>query len=449
MNARTYALDWLTRSRRKEAHAGVILDEGLSRAQLSAEDRRLATTLFLGSLRREATLDTLVRPGLRLAMADIQPPQLVDMLRLGAYQIACLTQIPRYAAVSATVDLARSIEPRAVGFLNGVLRRVSELVDDERLDLPAADALPMDDGAYRRLTRPVFPDPAREAVPYLRHAFGWPEWLGRRRLRDHGWRECLRQAFYFLTHPPLTLRVNARQGTRDAYLAELQAKGVTAEAGQHPQAVRLSGHVHVRQLPGYEEGRFCVQDESSIRVASALAPKPGMRVLDLCAAPGGKSTHLAELMGDSGEVVACDVDPDRLGTVRQLAERLKLSSVKTHLITDADPPPAGPFDAVLVDAPCSNTGVMGRRPELRNRIKETELPFLVRKQSQLFEQAADRLRPGGVMVYSTCSNEPEECNGVVRTMLALRPPLELEAEEMTLPGRPSDGGYWARVRKRG
>jgi 16S rRNA (cytosine967-C5)-methyltransferase len=186
-----------------------------------------------------------------------------------------------------------------------------------------------------------------------------------------------------------------------------------------------------------------------MRVTSALDPAPGSRVLDLCAAPGGKTTHLAELMQDRGRVVACDVDEQRLQTVSLLARRLGLTIVETCRLRpgpDEGLPP-GPFDAVLADVPCSNTGVLGRRPEARWRLRPEDLAELVALQARLLRLAAGAVRPGGVLVYSTCSIEPEENRDLVRAVLPALPDFRLEAEEELVPGRPADGGYWARLRR--
>ena len=187
-----------------------------------------------------------------------------------------------------------------------------------------------------------------------------------------------------------------------------------------------------------------------MRVAQALAPAPGSTVLDLCAAPGGKTTHLAELMGNQGRIVACDVDEQRLATVLELCRRLGVSIVEPVRLQPGrgEEPPPGPFDAVLVDVPCSNTGVLGRRPEVRWRLRPEDLRHLVTLQTKLLLQAGERVRPGGEIVYSTCSIEPEENRQVVEAVLRGMRELELEAEEEQVPGRPADGGYWARLRRR-
>jgi 16S rRNA (cytosine967-C5)-methyltransferase len=446
-SARSLALQALLQVRHGDSFIQEVLDDLLQRVPLGAADRRLVTQLAYGVLRRQGTLDALVR------LFVTRPPHKVeawlwDALRLGAYQLALLTHVPAHAALNETVELAAHFgRPGAKGFLNGVLRKVAGLITDDRADGPAADALPLEGGQYRRLARPVLPDPGGAPVEYWSAAFGLPAWLAARWHGRFGWDECLRLGFWFAGPAPLWLRVNPLRTDRAAFLRELAAAGVAAEPGHHPQAVRLASHLPVRDLPGYEQGWFTVQDQSAMKVASALAPEPGWRVLDLCAAPGGKTTHLAELMRDRGRVVACDVDAGRLATVAELAKRLGLSTVETVLLSPEAP--AGPFDAALVDVPCSNTGVLGRRPEVRWRLRPEEFRHLVVLQTRLLLQAADRVRPGGVVVYSTCSIEPEEnAGGVVRAVTEHGRGLVLEAEEDQTPGRPADGGYWARLRKK-
>jgi 16S rRNA (cytosine967-C5)-methyltransferase len=244
--------------------------------------------------------------------------------------------------------------------------------------------------------------------------------------------------------------VNPLRTERDHLLAELAHAGIQARAGEHPQAIRLDDSVPIRELPGYAEGWFSVQDESAMQVASALSPPPGSRVLDLCAAPGSKTTHLAELMHNEGEIIACDVDARRLGVLTDSCRRLGLTivQVREREAPGSEPPP-GPFDAVLVDVPCSNTGVLGRRPEVRWRLHFSEMNRLVPLQIELLLRGAQLLRPGGAIVYSTCSIEPEENRQVVDQVCRLQPDVVLESEREQVPGRPADGGYWARLRRRG
>jgi 16S rRNA (cytosine967-C5)-methyltransferase len=187
-----------------------------------------------------------------------------------------------------------------------------------------------------------------------------------------------------------------------------------------------------------------------MNVATALAAEPGGRVLDLRAAPGGKTTHLAALLRNEGRVVACGVDDERLRTVADLCRRLGVGIVETVRLHPErnEEAPAGPFDAALLDVPCSNTDVLGRRPAARWRLRPEHFRHLVPLQTRLLLQAAERVRPGGVVVYSTCSIEPEENRRVVDVVLRALSESVLEAESEQLPGRPADGGYWARLRRR-
>jgi 16S rRNA (cytosine967-C5)-methyltransferase len=443
------ALQVLSACRRRDAFVREVLDSELNRAALVPADRRLATQLAYGVLRRRGSLDALLRPLIRRQPHQVEP-WLWDTLRLGAFQLALLAQIPPHAAINETVELAAVYQrPRAKGFLNGVLRAVAMLLTDERTGAPAGDALPLEGGQYRKLARPVLPEPAVHPVQFLAAGFALPRWLARRWLARCGWEESLRLGFWFAGPVPLWLRCNTLRIDRAACLAAFAQAGIAAEPGEHPQAVRLVDPVPIRELPGYEEGWFAVQDESAMRVASALAPEPGTRVLDLCAAPGGKTTHLAELMQNQGQILACDVDEQRLRTLSSLTDRLGVTIVEPHQLHLAlhEEAPAGPFDGILVDVPCSNTGVLGRRPEARWRLRPEDFRHLVPLQTKLLLQAGQRIRPGGAIVYSTCSIEPEENAQVVRAVLQALPDLTLEAEEEQVPGRPADGGYWARLRR--
>jgi 16S rRNA (cytosine967-C5)-methyltransferase len=450
-NARSLALQVLLDVHQRDHFVQEILDRQLRQTPLSPADRRLATQLAYGVLRRRGTLDALLRP-----LLTRQPHQveswLWECLRLGAYQLALLSHVPPHAAIHETVELAVAFRrPRAKGFLNGVLRSFSQLLDAADAPGPAADALPLEQGCYRRLRQPVLPEPAANPVEYLAAAFALPRWLADRWHGRYPWDECLRLGFWFAGPAPLWLRCNVLRCDRPTLLDALQRQGIAAEPGGLPQSIRLTDHAAVRDVPGYEQGWFAVQDESAMRVGLALAPAPGSNVLDLCAAPGSKATHLAELMGNQGRILACDVDERRLRTLAELSGRLGLGIVETHRLHPErnEEAPPGPFDAVLVDVPCSNTGVLGRRPEVRWRLRPEDFRHLLPLQTKLLLQAAERVRPGGAVVYSTCSIEPEENRQVVQVVLRALPWLELEAEEEQVPGRPADGGYWARLRRKG
>lgn len=452
--ARGVALQVLLGCDGRDAFVQEVLNDLLLQSHLSPADRRLATQLAYGVLRRRGTLDALLQSVTTRPRHKVERV-LWEILRLGAFQLALLTHIPAHAAVYETVELAGEYaKPQAArkvkSFLNGVLRALSRLLTDESADAPAADALPLEGGHYRRLGKPVLPHPAAMPLKYLAAAFALPFWLAQRWADRFLWDECLRLGFWFAGPAPISLRCNPLRTDRETCLKAFAEAGVRAEAGGPPQAVRLLDSVAIRDLPGYEQGWFAVQDESAMQVASALAPAPGSRVLDLCAAPGGKTTHLAELMRNEGEIIACDVDDRRLEILAALRDRLGASIIRTHRLHPErnEEPPAGPFDAVLVDVPCSNTGVLGRRPEVRWRLRPEDFRRLVPLQTKLLIQAAERVRPGGTVVYSTCSIEPEENRAVVEAVLSAMRDFVLEANQEQVPGQPADGGYWALLRKR-
>jgi 16S rRNA (cytosine967-C5)-methyltransferase len=448
-SARSLALQILLACRQHEAFVQEIFDQQFAAHALSAVDRRLTTQLVYGVLRRRGTLRALLEPLVNRPAHKVEA-WLWDALYLGACQLALLTHVPAHAAVHETVELGVQFgRPGARGFLNGILRRLAELLTDERTTTAAADALPLEHGEYRRLSRPVLPDPMSQPLAYLAAGFSLPDWLVQRWLPRFGMAECQRLGFWFAGPAPLTLRCNPLRAQREQLLAALRAAGHTAEAGEHPQAIRLTEPGPIRDLPGYAQGWFSVQDESAMRIASTLAPEPGETILDLCAAPGGKTTHLAELMGNTGRILACDVDAQRLRIVESLAQRLGLTILETHCLQgeDGGDLPRGSFDRVLVDVPCSNTGVLGKRPEVRWRLRSGDLPQLARLQTRLLHQAVAHVRPGGVVIYSTCSIEPEENRQVVEKVLQEHPNLQLEVAEDAVPGRPADGGFWARLRR--
>jgi 16S rRNA (cytosine967-C5)-methyltransferase len=443
--ARGLALSVLLECRKKEAFVQEILDQSLRTSLLAPADRRLVTQLVYGVLRRRGTLDALLRPRVNRQPHHVEP-WIWEALRLGAYQLLLLTHVPPHAALNETVELAEFMgAPRAKGFINGVLRSLLPLLTQDQTTASGPDALPIADGVYRKLGQPVLPEPAASPVEYLSDAFSLPGWLTSRWLERFGWEECLRLGFWFAGPVPLCVRVNSLRSDRATFLQKL---GADAEPGGHPQAVRLRSHMPVTEIPGYAEGLFVVQDESAMHVASALAPEPGQRVLDLCAAPGGKTTHLAELMRNQGKVVACDVEGRKLEPLVETCRRLGVTVVDTvALDSQHSEPPPGPFDAVLVDVPCSNTGVLGKRPEARWRLQPADLRHLVTLQARLLLQGCERVGSLGKVVYSTCSVEPEENRRVVEAVLGDLPNFTLEAEGESRAGRPADGGYWARLRR--
>jgi len=426
-----------------------LRDPHFDRSSLSPGDRRLATEISTGIIRRRATLNCLLRRYVSRPRKQVET-DLWLLLQLGAYQLVFLEGIPPHAAVSETVNLAKQVgQPRWSGFLNGVLRALSRDITPDVTESPAGDAVPLTAGRYRRLRKSVFPNPETQPARYFAQAFSFPDWPADRWLPRFGCDELFRIGFWFNERHGLTLRVNRLRTSRDDVLRVLREAGIEAHPGTLDAAVVLSRSARVEELPGFRDGWWTVQDESAIQAGELLAPQPGDTVLDLCAAPGTKATHLAERMQNTGRVLATDVNDERLGRITDNARRLGLTIIEPKLIRpDLSDLPRETFDAVLVDVPCSNTGVLGKRPEARWRLQPDDLQELSGQQMRLLRAACACLKPGGRLVYSTCSIEPEENEGVVTAVLQNRSDLQLEHSQLVLPGRPSDGGFLTRLRVR-
>jgi 16S rRNA (cytosine967-C5)-methyltransferase len=424
-----------------------------SDALSSPDERRLAVELTNGVVRREATLDAILRPHVQRPRHRIEG-ELWTLLQLGAYQLVFLDAMPAYAAVNETVALAKSIgRERWTGFLNGVLRNVERTLTDQFETTLHAAGVPVAEGRVRRLSHAVFPEPSVDPAGYFAEAFSFPRWLANRWQERFGFEELCRLGFWFDRPAPLSLRVNLLKTSRSELIRLLNERGVAATSGGLPESIRLPGTARVDALPGFADGLFSVQDESAMQAVERLAPRPGETILDLCAAPGSKTTHIAERMRNQGTIIATDIRPERLARVADNCRRLGILIVQPILVRESESgsqakattsdPAAGPFDAILADVPCSNTGVLGKRPEARWRLTPSEIAELAARQLQLIESACRRLRPGGRLVYSTCSIEPEENEQIVRGLLRQEPALTLVEEWHQIPGRPSDGGYQA------
>lgn len=370
-------------------------------------DRALLTMLAYGATRHRLTLDMLARAASGRKSIDAG---LLPILRVALYQLVFLTKIPAHAAVNEAVEEARRAAPRAAPFVNAVLRGAQRLM--------MAEPSPRRSGSSREggLPRPGLPPLGlkvalwgKDEAERLSVAYSHPEWLVRRWL-GHGW--------------PLE-RV-------EAICAADNIPPVVTVAG-----VAVSGDP--RNVEGLREGKVRVQDETAARVAPLLDPKPGETILDLCAAPGGKSAHLASLLGGTGLVVALDVSPERIRLVRDSCRAFAIVRI---VVGDGRRPPLRPvFDGALADVPCSNTAVLGRRADARWRLTPKDFDKLRPLQDALLDAAASLLKPGGRLVYSTCSLEPDENEQRVESFLKRRAEFSAGPGERTDPAGGAGGGF--------
>jgi 16S rRNA (cytosine967-C5)-methyltransferase len=433
------ALTSLERGRAEHLRDALAVDD------LDVRDRGLALELAMGTERRRITIDAVL---LAFAAQGVLPrdPFVRTAARLGTAQLLYLPKIPPHAAVHGTVALLRAQQ----GFVNGILRRIAGAIEARVADPSRAHtelALPAAaDGGPRTLVLPYagLPDPAANPAAALAVRHGLPEFLMGRWLDAFGSDEGMAIAAASAQAPGVTLRVNPTRGDAAGVIAALAAEGVTVTAEPHPRLLRLGETQGISpfETRAHARGLFSVQDPTALAAAEAVGARPGERILDLCAAPGGKTTAMAEVMAGEGTVFAHDISKVRLDRVREAAARLGLAAVVTLVPTLADAPDR--VDAVLVDVPCSNTGVLARRVEVRRRLTPGALVELAGRQVELTRLAVTRVRPGGRVVYSTCSLEREENRGVVGAVLATDPTLRLGLDRLTLPrAQQHDGGYFA------
>jgi 16S rRNA (cytosine967-C5)-methyltransferase len=429
-----------------ERHGGRVR-EGLESARARTADPRergLLTELAYGTVRRQGTLDVVLAAFSRRALAALDPTARVG-LRLALYQALFLDRVPPSAAVDHAVGWTRGRAGAATsGYVNGVLRSTLRAIagpaqgpEDARRDVPR------EDGSAVRFRDPVFPEPTLAPAANLGARHAMPEWLTARWLERWGPARTTAVLRTQSGRPPVALRV--RSGAAAALRRELLAGAPDARVGPVDGSLLLPGG-EGGGIAFVERGAVTVQDATAQRVAPLLFPRPGQRLLDLCAAPGGKALHLADLLGSRGEVVACDVEPRKLALLIELRGRVPPGVAWTSTLVPAEGPlpfePAS-FDGILVDAPCSNTGVLRRRVEARWRLAVQDLATLATLQRSLLERALPLLKPGGRLVYSTCSLESEENEDVISSFAAAHPDLTRTEGFEVLPNRDADGGFAA------
>jgi 16S rRNA (cytosine967-C5)-methyltransferase len=395
----------LVRVETTEAFADVLLADRLARAALGAPDQRLATRLVYGTLAWQARLDHHLGTLLRRPLAGLDPGVRVA-LRLGLYQLLFLDRVPAYAAVDGSVRLARAAGRGAAGLVNAVLRRAAA-AGREGLPLPA---------------------PAEDPIGRLAVEWSHPRWLVERWAAELGSEEVAPLLAADNEQAPTALRVNTLRTTREALLGELGAAGVAAEPGRwaRESVVVERAAARLRALPAWREGRFAFQGEASQLVVPLLDLRPGARLLDACAAPGGKACHAAAALGGTGLVVALDRRSGAVARILAEAARLGATCVRGCVGDAAAPPLRGGFDAVLVDAPCSGLGTLRRHPEVRWRRRAEDIPRLAALQAAILDGVAPLVRPGGTLVYAVCTLTREENEGVIEVFRARRPRFVLE-----------------------
>ena len=411
MDAREAAMLALNACQRQGGWSDGALKKQLSAAELSGRDAALATQLCFGVLQNQMLLDFYLSKFSNIPLKRMEG-KVVQTLRLGAYQMLFLTRIPHSAAVNSAVALVKAHckNPRAAGMVNGILRSMERSLQN----------------------MPVIPQ--EDPVAYLSTLYSHPEWLVKEFILSLGEEETAQLLAADNSQPSTAVMVNTTRATVEALKAMLEADHVEAEP--HPwleNCLLLSRTGDLERLEAFQQGLFYVQDPASRLSVLAAGAKPGMRVLDCCAAPGGKSFAAAIAMENQGEIVSCDLHPHKKKLIQAGADRLGLTII-TPKTADGKvfrPEWERAFDLVLVDAPCSGLGVIRKKPDIRYK-DPAPLADLPAVQLDILRNAARYVRPGGTLMYSTCTLLYRENGEVVETFLAEN--KAYKAETFTLPG---------------
>ncbi len=443
--ARDVALDVVLRVHRSDAYANLVLDRALRRSRLSEPDRALVTELTYGTLRRQGTLDWVLEQFAKGSLDDL-PPKGLDILRLATYQLLYLDRVPAYAAVSEAVEQTkREVHKGLAGFANAVLRRIADEQDAIR-----------------------WPDRDQDIAEHIAVTTSHPRWLVDMWIDELGVEEAQALCLADNETPRMTVRLQLSRTTRPEFIRTLRERGIAAETGRYlPEAVVVGGGGDITAWAEFAEGLVAVQEEASMLVAHVVDPRRGETVVDLCAGPGGKAVHLAELMDNDGSVVAVDSNGKRLKLVGEAAGRLGVGIIAlvegdaTAITLGLDRPP----ERILVDAPCSGLGTLAHRPDARWRKSLEQIAGLALLQGRLLESAASQLAEGGVLVYSVCTIARRETEDVVGGFLKRHSEFSLEDISCLLPAKlrekssgmlqllphihGTDGMFIARLVKRG
>lgn len=407
INARKLALRILDEIDYNNDFSHLVINRTFQNYEVDSADRRFVSQLVLGVLENRIRLDYYIRKLSEQRFSRIHH-SVINSLRLGLYQLEFLDKIPESAAVNESVKLAKAISEKDSKFVNGILRNF--IRSGKTLDLP---------------------DKKKHMVTYLSVKHSFPEWLIEMWMKTYGkpFTESLLHASNLT--PQLSLRVNTLKTTVDTFAKSLDDAGIRYKISKLvPIGIVIEdmNHLSVHQLPGFSEGHFIIQDISSMCVGHYSGAKADQYIMDVCAAPGGKATHLAECVGSKGRVTARDNQPDKLKIIEANALRLGLTNVEVELF-DAmilDESKIEKMDLVLVDAPCSGLGIIRRKPDIKYNRSMEDIKALEIMQSTILKISAEYVAEGGTLIYSTCTLNPSENQDIVNHFLSMDQRFEVE-----------------------
>lgn len=383
MNSRSIALKILNRVFNEGAYSNLVLSSELNNSNLNDKDKALVTEIVYGTIRRKNSLDTLIASFVRdIKMMD---KRVLNILRIAMYQLKFLDKVPSYAACNEAVEQAKKISISSSKLVNGILRSYGKKGESGL----------------------VF----KNKIYELAYTYSFEPWLIRLFIKQYGEEDAIRILNGLNLTPKVTVRVNSLKGDFDEVFEELEEFGYNVEEGYiSPEAISIKGGKSVEDNKVFNEGKITVQDESAMLVAPLLDIAHDETVLDLCSAPGGKTTHIAELLENTGKVLAFDLHENKLGLIEENCKRLGIKNVELKQMdaTKIDVNLIGAGDKILLDVPCSGLGIIKRKPEIKWNKNREELKEIVKVQREIMENAWQYLKQGGTMVYSTCTLNKEE-----------------------------------------
>lgn len=440
VNTRRLALDVLLEVTEHGAYSNQVLRAVLEKYQyMEKYERAFLTRLVEGTIQYMIELDYVIDQFSKVKVKKMKPV-IRNILRMGVYQIQYMDSVPDSAACNEAVKLARKNGFSTLsGFVNGVLRNIAR-----------------NSGSIR------YPDEEKEPVLALSVRYSMPEWIVEEWLNAYGMEQTKAILDAFSKEAPITIRTNVTKITPDALKEQLKAEGVTVQtleelsyaglpyADAYHYAFAISGFDHLMALPSFQDGLFYVQDISSMMVAEAAAPEKGAQVIDVCAAPGGKSIHLAEMLDGTGSVESRDLTGYKTGLIEENISRYQIKNMTTKVwdATVPDESAEDTADVLVADLPCSGLGVLRKKTDIRYKMSRGQQEELEALQRRILDTVCSYVKKDGIMVYSTCTINPGENQENVAWFLGKHPEFELLDMEQIYPGtQVGDGFFYARLRR--
>ncbi len=450
-SARAIAADVLNQLDPKHDYASELLNKLLHK---TSESQR-ATDLVFGTIRNQAAINIVIAKSTDCPIDRI-PAKVLNIIRIGAYELIYSPATPDYSIVNEAVETAKAIVgKKQVGFVNAALRQITRHITNRQTQLSkviSLRTLPQTPTTGCEFDTDILPDQKSSPADYLSAAFSLPKWLIKDWLDECGIEATRQICFASNRRPSIYIRPNTLKITAQKLAEKLHTANINAEVVPDIEMIKIKSPKEIMQLHGFAEGEFSVQDISAAQVVKLLKPQPDWKILDLCAAPGTKTTQLAEATEDKAQIFATDIDPQRLEKVKENIIRLGTKSIKMveyEQLCQKSKSSIDGFDCILLDVPCSNTGVLAKRVEARYRITPKAIKDLAKTQANLLKTAASMIKPNGRIVYSTCSIQKQENSRLIKDFLQTKTGFELESEQLILPTADAvadhDGSYIAMI----